>query len=56
MPPKESRTLATNMIASSGALPLVGTPQQVVEGMQATSDVGMDGLTLCWVDYDEGLA
>ena len=24
--------------------------------MQAMSDVGMDGLTLCWVDYNEGLA
>ena len=56
MSPEESRALATNMIAGYGALPLVGTPQQVVEGMQAMSDVGMDGLTLCWVDYDEGLA
>ena len=27
-----------------------------IEGMQAMSDVGMDGLTLCWVDYDEDLA
>jgi alkanesulfonate monooxygenase SsuD/methylene tetrahydromethanopterin reductase-like flavin-dependent oxidoreductase (luciferase family) len=56
MPPEESRTLATNMIASYRALPLVGTPQQVVEGMQTMSDIGMDGLTLCWVDYDKGLA
>ena len=37
-------------------LTLVGIPQQVVEGMLAMSDVGMDGLTLGWVDYDEGLA
>ena len=27
-----------------------------IEGMQTMSDVGMDGLTLCWVDYDEGPA
>jgi len=56
MPPEDSRTLATNMIAGYGALPLVETPQQVVEDMQAMSNVYMDGLTVCWVDYDEGPA
>lgn len=48
--------MAANMIAGYGALPLVGTAEQVVEGMQAFSDAGMDGITLSWVDYAAGIA
>jgi len=48
--------MANNLIAGYGALPLVGTPEQIVEGMQGFSDAGLDGITLSWVDYDEGLA
>jgi FMNH2-dependent dimethyl sulfone monooxygenase len=47
--------MAANMIAGYGALPLVGTPDQVVEGMQAFADAGLDGLTLSWVDYEAGI-
>jgi FMNH2-dependent dimethyl sulfone monooxygenase len=47
--------MAGNMIAGYGALPLVGTPDQVVEGMQAFADAGLDGMTLSWVDYPEGI-
>ena len=31
------------------------SPDQVVAGMQALSDAGIDGVTLSWVDYAEGL-
>lgn len=48
--------MAANMIAGYGALPLVGTAEQVVEGMQAFSDAGLDGITLSWVDYPTGIA
>ena len=37
-------------------LPLVGTPEQVVDGMIEMARAGFDGLTLSWVDYDEGIA
>ncbi len=47
--------MAANLIAGYGALPLVGTPDQVVEGMQAFADAGLDGLTISWVDYMAGL-
>ena len=47
--------MAGNMIAGYGALPLVGTADQVVEGMQAFADAGIDGITLSWVDYENGL-
>ena len=48
-------SMAANMIAGYGALPLVGTPDQVVEGLQAFADAGLDGLTLSWVDYPAGI-
>jgi hypothetical protein len=31
-------------------MPLVGTPEQIVDGMLAMSEVGLDGCTLSWVD------
>ena len=48
--------LAANFIAGYSAHPLVGTPEQIIEGMQTMSAIGMDGITLCWVNYDEGIA
>ena len=48
--------MAENKIDGYGAIPLVGTPEQVVEGMQAFSDAGLDGITLSWVNYMDGLA
>lgn len=49
------RGMASNLIAGYGALPLVGTPEQVVAGMQAFSDAGLDGISLSWVDYLGGI-
>jgi FMNH2-dependent dimethyl sulfone monooxygenase len=51
----EWEAMAANMIAGFGALPLVGTPDQVVQGMEAFSDAGLDGLTVSWVDYPAGI-
>ena len=42
-----------NFIAGYSALPL---PEQVVDGMIEIARAGFDGLTLSWVDYDEGIA
>ena len=47
--------MASNLIAGYGAIPLVGTPEQVVDGLRAFADAGLDGLTLSWVNYDDGL-
>ena len=52
----EWEAMAANLIAGYGALPLVGTPDQVVDGLQAFKDAGLDGVTLSWVDYGEGIA
>ncbi|MFM1916674.1 MAG: hypothetical protein RJB01_189 [Actinomycetota bacterium] len=38
------------------ALPLVGTPEMVVEAMQRMRDGGLDGMAISFSDYDEGVA
>jgi alkanesulfonate monooxygenase SsuD/methylene tetrahydromethanopterin reductase-like flavin-dependent oxidoreductase (luciferase family) len=37
--------------AGHGGYPLVGTPEQIVEGIERLSAMGVDGLLLSWVDY-----
>ena len=39
----------------AGLLPLVGTPEMIVEGLQTLSDAGIAGICTGLVDYDEGL-
>ena len=48
-------SMAANLIAGYGAIPLVGTAEQIIDGMLAFSAAGLDGITLSWVNYDEGL-
>jgi alkanesulfonate monooxygenase SsuD/methylene tetrahydromethanopterin reductase-like flavin-dependent oxidoreductase (luciferase family) len=43
------------MAAGFNALPLVGTPEQIVDRMQAMSDGGLDGIALSFDDYDDGI-
>ena len=43
------------IIGGFSAIPLVGTPEQIVAGMQELSDVGFDGISLNWPDYKAGL-
>lgn len=38
-----------------GLVPLVGTPEMIVEGLQKLSDAGISGICTGLVDYDEGL-
>jgi len=52
---EQYEAMAANLIAGYAALPLVGTPEQIVEGMLHMSQAGMDGITLSWVDYESGL-
>lgn len=48
-------SLAANLIAGYGAIPLVGTAEQIVDKLLAFHQAGLDGLTLSWVNYDDGL-
>jgi alkanesulfonate monooxygenase SsuD/methylene tetrahydromethanopterin reductase-like flavin-dependent oxidoreductase (luciferase family) len=43
------------MIASWGGFNLVGTKEQIVDGLQRMSDAGVDGIILCWPRYEQGM-
>ena len=49
------RNLGERFIAGWGGYPLVGTPEQVVEKMQAIHALGIDGFILSWLDYAQEL-
>ena len=51
----ERESLVRKMIGGWGAQPLVGSPEQVVDGMRQMSEAGMDGMTISWVNYEEGI-
>lgn len=50
---KDDESVKTFMRA--GLLPLVGTPEMIVDGLQKLSDAGIAGVCTALVDYDEGL-
>lgn len=51
--PKQDETIKTFFRA--GLVPLVGTPEMIVDGLQKLQDSGITGVCTGLVDYDEGL-
>ena len=47
--------LVSRAAAGFFALPLVGTPDQVAEGIQKMADGGLDGMAVSFPDYHEGI-
>lgn len=56
MPPHIRQEILTKMVAGHGGTLLVGTPTQVVKQLAMLGELGMDGTTLSWVDFEAGLA
>lgn len=44
------------LLAGYGAVPMVGTADQIAERMRYLADAGLDGMTLSWVNYAEGIS
>jgi dimethylsulfone monooxygenase len=44
---------AEHFIAGWGGYPMVGTPEQVTEELLKLSRIGVEGMILCWLDYNE---
>ena len=44
-----------DVIAGFGSYPLVGTPEQIVDGLQMLSDAGLEGVVLSWPGYRSGM-
>ena len=56
LPPEAIEPLKEHFIAGWGGYPLIGTRDQVVEGLRDLADVGLDGTLLSWPRYIEGMA
>jgi alkanesulfonate monooxygenase SsuD/methylene tetrahydromethanopterin reductase-like flavin-dependent oxidoreductase (luciferase family) len=55
MPEPVREAMLRNFVAGHGGSLLVGTPQQIVEEMVRRAEAGLDGATLTWLNYEEGL-
>jgi alkanesulfonate monooxygenase SsuD/methylene tetrahydromethanopterin reductase-like flavin-dependent oxidoreductase (luciferase family) len=54
--PEEQQKFKFHFKAGWGGYPLVGTPERIVHKMKALSEIGLDGMSLTWVDYTDGIA
>jgi FMNH2-dependent dimethyl sulfone monooxygenase len=50
------QTMVERAAAGYLALPLLGTPEQVAEGIAELADAGLDGMAISFPDYEEGIA
>ena len=44
-----------DVVAGFGSYPLIGTPEQIVDGLQMLSDAGLGGVVLSWPGYRSGM-
>jgi FMNH2-dependent dimethyl sulfone monooxygenase len=47
--------IVRTMVQSAGLHPIVGTPEQIVEHMKEISDLDIDGITMSFYNYEDGL-
>ena len=54
-PPEAMENLKQYFIAGWGSYPLIGTKEQVVDGLKTLSAMGLDGVLLSWPRYEAGM-
>jgi len=54
-PPERVRAMAELFVAGWGGHPLIGTREQIVDGLIALSRMGLDGVLLSWPRYEAGM-
>jgi dimethylsulfone monooxygenase len=54
-PPERRRAMAEMMVAGWGGFPLIGTKEQIVDGLMTLSKVGVDGVLLSWPRYEQDM-
>jgi alkanesulfonate monooxygenase SsuD/methylene tetrahydromethanopterin reductase-like flavin-dependent oxidoreductase (luciferase family) len=53
--PEAREAIKFSLKAGWGGVPLVGTPERIVDALQKFNRIGIDGILLSWVDYLAGL-
>jgi alkanesulfonate monooxygenase SsuD/methylene tetrahydromethanopterin reductase-like flavin-dependent oxidoreductase (luciferase family) len=54
-PEERRKAMAEMMISGWGGFPLIGTKEQIVDGLANLSKIGLDGVLLSWPRYIEGM-
>ena len=52
---EEWASMATDVVAGGGGTPLIGSAETVVRGIRELADAGVDGITVTWVNFEEGI-
>src|SRR6516225_669052 len=55
IPTERLKAYQEAFIAGWGGFPLIGTKEQIVDGLQALSRAGLDGVLLCWQRFEQGM-
>ena len=53
--PERMKAMQKGMIASWGGFNLIGTKEQIVDGLDRMSQTGLDGVLLCWPRFEQGM-
>jgi FMNH2-dependent dimethyl sulfone monooxygenase len=54
-PPERARAMAEMFVSGWGGHPLIGTKEQIVDGLATLSRMGLDGVLLSWPRYEQGM-
>jgi alkanesulfonate monooxygenase SsuD/methylene tetrahydromethanopterin reductase-like flavin-dependent oxidoreductase (luciferase family) len=54
-PPERLKAFQEAFLAGWGGFPLIGTKEQIVDGLQTLSDAGLDGVLLAWPRFQQGM-
>jgi alkanesulfonate monooxygenase SsuD/methylene tetrahydromethanopterin reductase-like flavin-dependent oxidoreductase (luciferase family) len=49
------RILTRRIIEGGGGFPIIGSPEQIVDQLEALHECGIDGVIVNWIDYVDGL-
>ena len=55
MSPEAKLRIKEDFVAGFGGVPLIGTKEQIVDGLQLFSEAGLDGVLLAWPAYIDGM-
>jgi alkanesulfonate monooxygenase SsuD/methylene tetrahydromethanopterin reductase-like flavin-dependent oxidoreductase (luciferase family) len=55
IPPERIKPMQEMFIAGWGGYTLIGTKEQIVDGLSALSRTGLDGVLLCWPRFEQGM-
>ena len=55
IPPDRMEHMKAHFIAGWSGYPLIGTKEQIVDGLKALASTGLDGVLLSWPRFEEGM-